>query len=65
MVHFITIQFSSFCCKCDKFNFFLQATAPILKWEQKFIDMMEEVSRNTQGIKVFYEAGRRYEASLS
>jgi len=41
----------------------LQATAPILKWEKKFIEMMEEVSRNAQGIKVFYAAGRRYDSS--
>jgi hypothetical protein len=52
-----------FIFKCDKLNFFLlQATAPVLKWEKKFIEMMEEVSRNAQGIKVFYEAGRRYDS---
>jgi predicted RND superfamily exporter protein len=36
------------------------ASASLLKWEQKFIDMMEEVSRNAQGIKVFYEAARSF-----
>jgi hypothetical protein len=35
-----------------------------LKWEKEFMDMMEEVSRNTEGMKVYYEAGRRYSASL-
>jgi hypothetical protein len=41
----------------------LQATAPILKWEKKFLELMEEESKNAQGIKVFYAAGRRYDSS--
>ncbi|KDR12704.1 protein patched homolog 3-like [Zootermopsis nevadensis] len=36
------------------------ATKPILKWEQKFMDMMEDVSKHAQGIEVFYEAGRSF-----
>jgi hypothetical protein len=42
-----------------------QATKPILKWEQKFMDVMEDVSKHAQGIKVFYEAGRRYDDILT
>ncbi|PNF27986.1 hypothetical protein B7P43_G14201 [Cryptotermes secundus] len=36
------------------------ATTPILKWEQKFMDMMENVTRHAQEIEVFYEAGRSF-----
>jgi hypothetical protein len=53
------------CCKCYKDNFWFQATKPILKWEQKFINMMEDVSKHTQGMKVFYEAGRRFDDMLT
>jgi hypothetical protein len=36
-----------------------QATTPILKWEKKFMDMMENVTRDAQEMEIFYEAGRR------
>lgn len=36
------------------------ATTPILKWERKFMDMMENVTRHAQDIEVFYEAGRSF-----
>jgi hypothetical protein len=58
---FITVRFSKLCYNCGKANFLFQGTKPILKWEEKFLDMMENVSRHAQGIKVFYEAGRRYD----
>jgi hypothetical protein len=40
-------------------NFVFQATAPVLKWEKKFMDMMENETRYAQEMEMFYEAGRR------
>ncbi|XP_069693275.1 patched domain-containing protein 3-like isoform X2 [Periplaneta americana] len=36
------------------------ATKPILRWEQKFIDVMENITNNVEGIEIFYETGRSF-----